>query len=118
MKKLALILLILGCTSNEPKLYFPSSEILLGDVKLYEDKSIKFEFTNKGNKPLIIENVNSSCKCLVSEFPKNGIEKNEKGIIKLLYKSDELGGHRESIVIISNDPKKFKIIRISTNVIL
>lgn len=82
MKKLALIfiasLLILGCTNNEPKLYFPSSEILLGDVKLYEDKSIKFEFTNKGNKPLIIENVNSSCKCLVSEFPKKWNRKERK----------------------------------------
>ena len=87
MKKLLIFSVLCSlsyCNQIEPKLYFPSSEILLEDVKLDHDQEVTFEFINKGMNPLIIENVHSSCKCLISNFPRKKIYHNERGAIKLL----------------------------------
>lgn len=118
MKKIILfsllLLLFVGC-SNEPSLYFPSSEILLG-AKLGTEKEINIPIENKGNKPLIIKSVNSSCKCINIHFPKNKIRKGKKAYIDMTFVADKAGPHSESIVIISNDPKVYKLIRITADV--
>lgn len=70
---------------------FPPQKFCLGEVKFDQDQTVTFEFTNKGFNPLVID-------------------------IHLVCKYNELGNHRESIVI-SNDPQKFKMIYVSAKVI-
>ena len=45
----------------------------------------KFEFTNTGNKPLIITNVTASCGCTRPEYPTKPIKPGKKGIIKVTF---------------------------------
>lgn len=115
--KLLLLLIFKSCNYSEPNLYFPSSEILLGDVKVGSDKMIVFQIENRGNQSLFIKNVNSSCKCIDIKFSKKKIIKNQKANISMIYKADEIGLHEESIVIISNDPNKFNLQKIKVNVV-
>lgn len=107
---------ILGC-GKEPELFFPTSEILLGEVMLGTDKEIIIPIVNNGEKDLIIKNVNSSCKCINIRFPKKEIVKGEEGFVKMTFKGDKLGYHTENIVIISNDPDVYKLIKIKVNVV-
>lgn len=121
MKKIIIfsfcLALFMSCNRSEPNLCFPSSEILLRDLKAGTDEKISFQIENRGNKPLEIQNVNSSCKCIDIDFPKSKIDINKKATISMTYKADEIGQHTESIVIISNDPKTYKLIKISVNVV-
>lgn len=109
-------ILFLSC-GKEPHLYFPSSEILLGEVILGNNKEVKIPIVNKGKKDLIIKNVNSSCKCINIKFPKKEIVSGQEDYITMTFKSDEIGHHSEKIVIISNDPEVYKLIKIKVNVI-
>lgn len=47
--------------------------------------SCNFEFTNTGNKPLIIIDAVASCGCTKPEYPKRPIEPGKSGIIKVTY---------------------------------
>lgn len=119
MKKIFMFFLLLLCfgCGNEPKLYFPSSEILMGSVKLGSEKAISIPIINKGKKELIIKNVNSSCKCIDIKFPKNEISSGQEDYLTMTFKADKLGHHSETIIIESNDPSKSKLINIQVNVI-
>lgn len=111
------LIFFVGCKEKKPELYFPSSEILLGDLKFGSDEKITFQVENTGGGLLKIQNVNSSCKCIAINFSKKDIGTNEKATISMVYKADEIGQHAENIVIISNDPKTYKIIEIKANVV-
>lgn len=47
--------------------------------------SCEFLFTNTGNEPLVIINVNASCGCTRPEFPKKPIMPGKKGEIKVTF---------------------------------
>ena len=47
--------------------------------------SCEFIFTNTGNEPLVIINVNASCGCTRPEFPKKPIMPGKKGEIKVTF---------------------------------
>ena len=111
-----LILTLISC-DNSPKLSIDTKNIILGNIKLGEDKKILINITNKGGLPLKIDNVSSSCKCLIIDFPQSPIGIDETKSISLLYKADELGSHRESISIVSNDPDRHKVISIDAYVV-
>ncbi len=65
--------------------------------------SHKFEFTNTGNEPLIINNVRASCGCTTPEWTKTPIAPGAKGFIEVTYKAE-------------NRPNKFhKTVTVQTN---
>lgn len=72
---------------------------------------------NFGKKPLIISNVSGSCGCSVADFPKVPILPNKNGIIKVRFKSSQLGFFSKSLTIFSNDKnKKEQIIQLKGEV--
>lgn len=119
MRLLTLYFILLLCIQckKEAKLYFPSNEIILGNVKLNSYKKISIPIQNKGKLPLVIKNVSSSCKCLITNFPSKGILKGETEYINLVYNANEAGYHTESIAIITNESDIFRIIHINVNVL-
>ena len=50
-----------------------------------------FEVKNTGTYPLVIADVQESCTCTVSEYPKDPIEPGETGMIKATVNTDETG---------------------------
>jgi hypothetical protein len=62
-----------------------------------------FKFTNKGNRPLLITNVNSSCGCLTPEWSREPVMPGKKGEIKGVYNSNSrLGPFNKSLTVTSN----------------
>lgn len=63
-----------------------------------------FNFTNVGNKPLIINQAVASCGCTVPQYTKQPIKPGEKGQIKVTYNgAGKFPGHfKKSITVRTN----------------
>jgi len=73
-------------------------EVKEGDLATYE-----FEFTNSGNQPLIVSNVQPSCGCTSPFWTKEPIMPGQKGTIKATYNSQGRPGvFNKSLTVVSN----------------
>ncbi|MFY7811763.1 MAG: DUF1573 domain-containing protein [Flavobacterium sp.] len=72
-----------------------------GKVTEGEDGLRAFEFTNTGDAPLIITNVQSTCGCTVPSFPKEPIMPGKKSKIEVRYNMKP-GPIRKTITVESN----------------
>ena len=73
-----------------------------GKVTKEEDSGLRvFEFTNTGDAPLIITNVQSSCGCTVPSKPTEPIQPGKTGKIEVKYNMNP-GPIRKTITVESN----------------
>lgn len=80
------------------KSYHDFESLVQGEVV-----DIVFEFINVGDRPVVIENVLTSCGCTASHWDKTPIEPETKGIIKVTFDSTgKIGQQRKVITVVSN----------------
>ena len=107
-------LLILGKREkpkNTPDIYFEEISHSFGKVAQNQVISYTFRFRNRGDKPLKIKEVKSSCSCTAALISKDEIRPGEEGQIKVTYNTGYREGRfREEVRVISNDPEKPQII--------
>ncbi len=85
-----------------PKIEFKSDTVDFGTVYKGEDSGVReFEFTNTGDKPLIIKDVKSTCGCTIPSKPKEPILPGKTGKIEIKYNMKP-GPIRKTITIMSN----------------
>jgi hypothetical protein len=108
MKKYILIVVVLLNTAvfaqKGPKIEFKDKDntIDYGTVNKEEDSGLRtFEFTNTGDEPLIIKNVQSTCGCTVPSKPTEPIEPGKTGKIDVKYNMNP-GPIRKTITVESN----------------
>jgi hypothetical protein len=113
MKKYLIVILALGFVIpavaqdgqkvNGPVLTLEKSSFDFGDIYQGDKVEHIFKFTNTGNEPLIITNVQISCGCTQPEWPKNPIMPGGKGEIKVGFNSAGKMGHQsKNLPIVSN----------------
>ncbi len=69
---------------------FSKTKIEWGTIQEKDgDVSHEFQFTNTGDKPLLINNVITSCGCTSAEWSKDAYQPGEKGVIRLFYHPKE-----------------------------
>lgn len=95
---------------------FETESINYGKINKGSNGERVFEFTNVGDKPLIIKDIKSSCGCTIPKKPEKPIMPGEKGEIKVSYDTRRVGGFSKSITIFSNAKNPRKVIRIKGNV--
>ena len=68
------------------------------------NQTCDFLFANNGNKPLVIEKVESSCPCLDIEYPKEAVAPGKRSKITLTLKMNEIssGQFYRSAFVYSN----------------
>ena len=64
-----------------------------------------YHFTNTGNQPLMIENINVSCTCTKFTFPKKPILPGEKGIVHISFDTNKKYSWQDRILKISSNAK-------------
>ncbi len=106
MKKLILlsVFLMSGIVFSQAKIEFKDKEntIDYGTVSKDSDSGVRaFEFTNTGDAPLIITNVQSTCGCTVPSKPTEPIMPGKTGKIEVKYNMNP-GPIRKSITVESN----------------
>ncbi|PCH77244.1 MAG: hypothetical protein COB98_04005 [Flavobacteriaceae bacterium] len=121
MKKLVCVLMLcVGTlvTAQETKnqeqgvFEFEKEIVDYGQISQHEDGHREFKFTNIGESPITITNIKSSCGCSVAKKPSKPIMPGEKGVIRVNYATNRLGGFSKTFIIFSNASEKNKKIRI------
>ena len=73
-----------------------------GQVVFQQPVTMLFELKNSGDKPLIIDNVHTSCGCTTTAFPRTPIAAGEAFTISATYDSKTMGHFSKQIGIYSN----------------
>ncbi len=107
-----ILFFFIAVSFNAQEFKFEKETIDYGKIAKGVNGEKIFVFTNTGDKPLIIKNIQSSCGCTVPKKPENPIMPGEKGEIKVSYDTNRVGGFSKSITIFSNAKKERKVIRI------
>ena len=116
IKSIYLLILILTCiscvTKTETKeippknkwtiMTFKQKEYDFGNISSKKSVSTLFEFSNAGEKPLLIKEVKTSCGCTVPEWSKDIIKPNKKGEIKIVYDAKYPGRFNKTITVVYN----------------
>ncbi len=77
-----------------------------------------FEFTNTGNKPLLIIDATASCGCTRPEFPTKPIKPGKKGKIKVTYSPiGRPGAFKKTVKVKTNGKERTTTLRIEGTVI-
>lgn len=102
---LLLLLVFLGCASKEAE-QLPSAELVpavldCGDVRMAENPlHVSFSVKNKGNKPVRIEEIGSSCGCTVAKPPDKPILPGQLAIIPVTVNiAGQTGEFRHSLSV-------------------
>ena len=73
-------MLLLGITAAaQPRFVADSDIIKTGEVLFQKPYAVVFGFTNKGNKPLHIKKVETSCGCAKATYTRGNIAPGERG---------------------------------------
>jgi hypothetical protein len=87
---------------NGAGMVFDNETIDYGTIAHNAEPNRKFEFTNNGNKPLIITNTQGSCGCTVPTTPKEPIAPGARGVIGVRYATDRVGPFTKTVTVTSN----------------
>ncbi len=80
--------------------------------------SCTFEFTNTGDKPLLIIDATASCGCTKPEYPTKPIKPGKKGKIKVTYSPiGRPGSFKKTVKVKTNGKERSTILRIEGTVI-
>ena len=71
--------------SKPAEFKFDKETYNFGKIPSNKPATIDFNFTNIGDTPLIITNVETTCGCTVPDYTKTPIKKGESGVIKVTY---------------------------------
>ena len=114
MKSLRIIIVLFFATFslNAQEFKFEKEIIDYGKIDKGSNGERIFVFTNIGDSPLVIKNIQSSCGCTVPKKPNKPIMPGEKGEIKVSYDTKRIGGFSKSITIFSNAKNPRKIVKI------
>lgn len=104
-------------SDKKPVIEFDRTEFDFGTILQGEVVSYTFHFTNTGNAPLIITNVDKSCGCTAGDYPRTPIEPGKKGEVKITY--DSKGHHgiqNKALIVIANTMPSQTVLRIKAEV--
>ncbi len=83
--------------------------------KIVQGKPVttEFVFTNIGEEPLILTNVQPTCGCTVAKYTQTPVKKGEKGSISITYNAAVPAPFGKSIIVTSNakTPQKTLVIK-------
>lgn len=115
------VVLMLSLTSNSQSLQdnrpiaeFDMISYDFGDVLQGKETIAVFTLTNKGNTPLIVEDIKVSCGCTLVEWSQDPILPEQSAEITVKYNSNIIGTIKRSIVVNTNDRKQERILLMLT----
>jgi len=104
MKKISLIISLLFLslfTFAQAEMTFETTEHDFGSIAYDGDGSYVFKYTNTGNQPLIILDVESTCGCTTPVYTKEPLKPGATGLITVEYDTSREGKFDKSVIITS-----------------
>ncbi len=97
---LALLLLAASVASAQGRLAFEAERHDLGRIEEGAIPTVRFRFTNAGDAPLRLENVEAACGCTAPSYPTASVAPGESGEIAVSYDSNGRPGPFEKAVYV------------------
>ena len=89
-------------TGTGAEIEFEKSYVDFGTLKVGDVKVVTITFKNIGKKPLILDDMISSCDCTTVEWSKEPIMPGQKGTIKARYSAKNVGLISKRLTVLSN----------------
>lgn len=83
-----------------------------GKIPLDKPVSHEYQFTNAGDQPIIISDVQPTCGCSVAEFTKTPVKPGETGSINVTFNAAAKGPFTKSFIVKSNTKTPVKTLTI------
>lgn len=99
-------------SKNQTKITVNTAQTDLGKFNWKEEQSVSFTLNNVGEKPLVIDQVNTSCGCTTVDYRKEPVRSGGSLNIQVKYKADNPGYFNKTITVYCNtelSPVKFNI---------
>lgn len=114
--------LVVGLTAGaaaqeKPVFKFSEEEFNFGKIPQAVPVTHVFNFTNTGEEPLILSNVQPTCGCTVANYTKTPIMKGQKGTIQITYDAAVIMPFIKKIVVTSNATTPIKELTIRGEVV-
>jgi uncharacterized protein DUF1573 len=101
-----------------PAITFEETSFDFEDIYQGDKVEHTFKFENTGTQPLIITNVQTTCGCTATEWPREPVLPGESGSIKVNFDSTGKSGRQNKVIsIISNAVSPLNQVKITTNVL-
>ena len=105
-------------TASGPVMTFEEEDYDFGDIFQGDKVEHTFAFENTGTEPLIITNVQVTCGCTATKWPRDPIAPGQKSEITILFNSaGKMGRQNKVITIVSNAANPTNRVKIVTNVL-
>ena len=89
-------------TGTGAEIEFSKKVVDFGTLKVGDVKVVTITYTNIGKKPLILDDVISSCDCTEVEWSKAPVMPGKTGTIKATYTAKNVGLISKRITVLSN----------------
>lgn len=80
----------------------PVHGVDLGILAVGEEKTVSFTLRNRGDRPLIILDVVTSCGCTAATFEKEPVKPGKETAVTITYTAEEAGMFNKSITVYAN----------------
>lgn len=77
-------------------------EIDLGEIPQNKPVTVSFEFKNTGEQPVLITNVQASCGCTSTDYPKTPVLPGESTKINATYNAAAKGIFKKTVTVTTN----------------
>lgn len=104
-------------SNTKPEFKFNEEKHDFGKIPQGKPVTTVFTYTNVGQEPLIVTQVQPTCGCTIADFTKTPVKKGESGTIKITYNAAVIAPFNKSITVVSNASTPTKIISIVGEVV-
>lgn len=107
-KRMPLMLMasLLALSASAQKITTNHNIVDCGQTLFMKPITAEFILKNDGNKPLVINDVRTSCGCTTAEFPKGSIAAGESFTIKTTYDGKQMGQFTKQVALFTNTSDK------------
>ena len=102
---------------QQPIIEMADTMIDLGDIKKGDNSTriAKFKYYNRGDAPLVVQNVEAYCACTTAAFDKKPIEPGKHGLIEVTFDADLMVGRtfKKNLQVVSNAKNGPQLIKVS-----
>lgn len=98
------------------KLKWDKMEHDFGQIKKGIPVNFEFQFTNKTNQPVLITNIQTSCGCTTTNYPKEPIAPNKTAKISATYNAANLGAFTKTLTVTTTAEKNPVVLKITGTV--
>jgi hypothetical protein len=103
---------------SNANIQFAEKQHDFGDVKQGETVSYRFKFSNSGTEPLVLLNVQTTCGCTATDWPKTPIPPGESGEIMVNFNTTKKVGRQNKIITVyTNGQKPEEKLKIVANIL-